>query len=500
MKKKKKLLIGSTALLAIVMIVIFMNAGKGKQVGYTYSEDNYEVETLSRRNLVNSISATGTFESNQKTSVSLDLANYKIKNVGVEVGDKVKAGDIICEFDSEDIEESLKQAKKDLETAKKQNTISEKTALRNVSDAKTNRTNQYDTATYNINNAKESWETAVKERDNLKKKYEDAKSKVEKCNNTLKSVNKKTNPQEYTAAQSSLTEAKANRDSLKTQYETAVTTAKSAKSTYEKTVKDRKATDETNASNVASMEASLENTQISNDSTIENLQSQINTYNKQLKKTIVKAESDGVITSLNVTEGQIYAGGDIVVIENPNNLIITAEIEEYEISNITEDMEVKVKTEATGDETLDGKVTYVASVASSNVGSMDSSSMTSSGSSNVTYEIKVTLNNDNERIRLGMSAKMSIVTDEVKNVFAVPYDAIQENESGDKVVYAISQNSDREETSRKEIKVEIGLESSYYIEITGSELEEGMSIYVPIDNSGNSATDEMMNTFERQGR
>lgn len=507
MKKKKKLLIGISVCAIIVCIIVLNNLGKNEEKVSTTSEDKYDVEILKKQTLVNSISSTGKFASNEKTTISSDLANSKIETVSVEVGDQVKKGDIICKFDPEDLNDSLEQAIKDLNRTKKQNEIARKTAERNVSSAKTNRTNQYDMATDSIGSAKDSWTTSTNERKSLNKQHNVAKKNVETYQNALKSINQLTHPKEYAAAQTALVEVKTTEATVKAQYKAAVTTEKTAKSTYEKLKKDRSISDTANANNIATLEDTLENTKLTSNSSIDTLQNQIDSYRKKLKKTIVKATSDGIITSLSVSDGQTYMGSDICVIESPTDLIITAEIEEYEISNILEDMKVKVKTDVTGDEVLDGTVIYVSPIASSatmasgaNSSALSgAASMAGTGSTNVTYKIKVRLNDTNEKIRLGMTAKMSIVADEVKNVFAVPYDAIQENKANEKVVYALIKGQKKEKDSKKEIKVKTGIESSYYVEIIGSDLKEGMSICVPT-NSSDASMDAMMDAMKNSNK
>ncbi len=82
---------------------------------------------------------------------------------------------------------------------------------------------------------------------------------------------------------------------------------------------------------------------------------------------------------------------------------------------------------------------------------------------------------------MGMTARCSIILEEAKDVFAVPYDAIHENQDGTNVIYVeempdqdvqereITEESGNTQDSNgyKEIEVTKGMESDYYVEISG---------------------------------
>lgn len=470
---KKKVLIGVVVVLLVIAgYFVFFRGGSGT----LQAESTYDIEKLEKKNLVDSISSTGTFESTQAVSVSSVLSGCKIKEINIEAGDEVKKGEIICTFDPEDIKKSLAQAKQSLENTKKQNNISRRSAERKLSDAKISKRDQYDYATKNIKNAKANWEDAIKERDNLKNQYQKAVK---------------------------LGDA-ASKATLENQYEAAKSNVKSLKKIYDSAVQERKSADKSNASTVKAMQDSLESTKVSGQSNLDSVKNQVDTYTERLQNTVVKAEKSGVVTSINLKAGQTYSGGDICVIENPDDFIITSYIEEYNISDISRGMKVKVKTEATGNEVLDATVDYVSkiSAASSNTSSSSlgnlssSSSSTSLGSSNVTYEIKVRLDKPNNRIRIGMTAKMSIVIEEVKDVYAVPYDAVQEKDSGKKVIYCETTEADGSK-GKEEIEVTTGLETDYYVEVSGAGLKDGLSVMIISEDSGAASFQDMMQGMRR---
>ena len=87
-----------------------------------------------------------------------------------------------------------------------------------------------------------------------------------------------------------------------------------------------------------------------------------------------------------------------------------------------------------------------------------------------------------DRLRLGMTAKMNIVLNEVEHVLTVPYDAVQTDENGDTVVYVLEQTTDAEGKTTQEqrpVAVTVGTEGDYYVEVSGDGLEEGMKVAIP---------------------
>ena len=79
-----------------------------------------------------------------------------------------------------------------------------------------------------------------------------------------------------------------------------------------------------------------------------------------------------------------------------------------------------------------------------------------------------------------MTAKCSIILKEAKDVYAVPYDAIHTNNSGDSVIYV------QDGTSKKEVTVTKGMESDYYVAVSGDGLSEGLKVIIPSDSTSSS--------------
>lgn len=552
-----------------------------------------EKETIEKRSLATSISATGKIVANDKKTITTTLTGSKIKTVNVKEGDKVAVGDVICTFDTADIADSLKKAQTSLNVSKQQNDLSIQGAQRSLNDAIANRDSQissssndlqsaekaYKDVESELNNAKANLEKLKSQRDSLTEGYNKAKTEITNAEtvssnltaeynklkadydakktavDTAKSANDasqnavNTAKQTYDTAVANSTgtdEEKQNINKLKLDLETAqanlsktakeleqaqnlmkqaetvlTNASKSASSnntdaqnaviknyedlltqiaTLEETVKSLQnnldslystydkakiaynSTVESSNSTVASMQDSLRNSELAASVSTQAQETQIRTYKEQLADGVLTATVNGVVTSIGVKPGDIYTGSAIAVIDGADELIVESEIDEYDIADIEVGMKVLIKTDATRDEELEGTVIYTAPSATESVSGINGAV---ASNNYATYTVKISLDTPNDRLRLGMNAKLSIITEKKDDIWTVPYSAIRERENGDK--YIIINRKDSEED--EELDITIGLEGLYYIEVISDKLEEGMKVVLPPVETENSIED-----------
>ena len=129
--------------------------------------------------------------------------------------------------------------------------------------------------------------------------------------------------------------------------------------------------------------------------------------------------------------GDTYKGEEIAIIQDSKNFVVDATVDEYDISDIAQGMKAVIKTDATDDEELEGEVTFVAPTPNSTQGNAGNASNTSN------YSIQITLKDKNDRLRVGMTAKTSIVLDSVTDVYAVAYDCIETDEAGNSYITVV---------------------------------------------------------------
>ncbi|MCH5349309.1 MAG: efflux RND transporter periplasmic adaptor subunit [Oscillospiraceae bacterium] len=281
------------------------------------------------------------------------------------------------------------------------------------------------------------------------------------------------------------------RDSAKTALDSAQIALDSAQLTYDQAVTDydntSKQNDNTVESNsivVKNAETALENAKRDYDLTVQQVESQLaslkkaaeqqrtvsglndpqviilENYKNRMEYAVITAPCDGIITAVNAEEGAA-AAGVLFIIEDLENLKITASVGEYDIPYISEGMEAVIRCDALDREEFGGKVTDVAPTAS----------MSSSGAAS--YKVEASIDNGSDKLLSGMSAKLNIISERKSGALTVTYDALAVDENGNDIVYVAEKGEDGTYRA-KVISVTIGLETDYEIEIISGELKEGM--------------------------
>lgn len=512
-----------TVLLVLILMAAIVTGviWQGKSKKAAVQAPTIQTATIEKKDLTNSVSVTGTLATANGKTGSTTLKDIKVTKVYVEVGDEVQEGDIICTFDSSDIESSLADAKNNYSVNQQldaldnyettyQDTISDaEDSLQDARDTRdaykkayNNAQDAEQTALDNLNNVKAQYDT-----ESLKKAYEDAsealktaiennstneassqKTVITDLESYLNSVNGElTLPdnsvyENYKNAKSAYESAEKAISDAENAYEQAKNATSQAYSTYEQAQSEKEKVQDQYDSTVKEAtktyeKAKLQDQLVSDD----DAKSKIEDYEEQLSDCTVYASMSGTITTLNVEEDNVFSGGTIYEIQDVHNFIVDATVDEYDVVNLEVGQTAYVKTDSLGDEELEGEVTYVAPTGTSGQ-TMGSSSGTAS------YEIQITLKEAQDKLKAGMTASVSIALEESKDTLAVPYDCVQTNANGDSVIY-VDDNGEK-----KEVKVETGIETDYYTEVKSDEISEGMTVYLstPLQQStGDSGTESV---------
>lgn len=289
--------------------------------------------------------------------------------------------------------------------------------------------------------------------------------KIAALNTQIAELNAKITAQTGTVstAQTNYENALKTQAERKTEYEKQKATTEQLLNTYTSMVQTKEDTDRSTESSINTAKDSLTSSKLSSQTADSSYKQQIRNYEKQIDACTVTAPISGVVTAVSAEKGSTYAGTAIVTIEDTSSYEITAQIPEYDIGNIEVGQKVEITTNGTGDTKFTGTVKSIAPRATT-------------GSSSVTYKVVITLDSMDDRLKLDMTAKLSIILDSKEDVFAVPYDCVQVDDQGNDYIELYSE--DAEENER--IYVTMGLESDYYVEISGDGLTEGMTVIVPL--------------------
>lgn len=620
-KKHKKAVI-IIAIVAVVAVLAIKIAKTVKDAANLMAgmQSSASTEKIEERDIVNSVSATGTIVAVENRTYSTSVTGVKVKEVNVKVGDTVNPGDILCVLDEEDFEKQLADAKTMYNADSGRAGIDVQASNRGLNEAVTTRDIAAQRAEEDKNNAYQDFSSAADECQEAEDVYNDASKAASSAKDRMKEAEdnlnkaknagvkgitqadldviaaKKTayeneltsftayydalsisNPTEYAKFQAdwstnfeikadgncdvqtttlamvyngddsdimnkvdiSLNDLKAKwsdyqstsasiysagqnaKDAdvaakeaayqqAKAEYEAAKATEESKKSIYDSKVKNveslydafnqtvRSAEDSkrNNDSAVASRVDSVKNSKLSASTATLSDSRNIESLEEKIEGCVVSSTIGGIVTKVDVTAGDLYAGGAMVTVENTSAYEVSAQIDEYDISKIKEGQEVVIKTNGTGTLELKGTVKSIAphATASTNL---------QGNSSGVKYDVRVNVLTPCEDLKLDMTAKIEIICEKSEGVLAVPTEAIQEDEDGNFFVEILDKGepidtskmlTDPESISKEDteklqsgeknyeshnVYITKGLEGDYYTEISGEGLEAGMRIVVP---------------------
>ena len=427
---KKVILLGIIFVLVVAVIIGKIIMPKpGPDVKYT---------VLSKGKIINSINVLGEVKSTDSTNVYSTL-NNPVKEVKVHVGDKVKAGDILALLDAGSLEKDIEQASATTVAAES----NAKTELNSKKKAYDNSLYLYNNnLNMEIKNANETLNIAKINFEDKKKTYENNKTLFEAEAITKNEFNKI--EIDYYSAKSDYDKAVVGLENAKIK---ASQELDSAKDSYE--------TAQTNYNN-NSQRIALEKQQ------------------SDLEKCQIKAPIDGTVTAINAVVGNSGAG-TLFQIENLDNLEVSTSIKEVDIANVKMGQRAEIKTDATGDSIIEGEIVSVSP--SAKKGEMSQAkTQTQSASTDAGFETKVKINNMNENMKSGMSARVNIILSEKSDIYTVSSESIVQN--GDsKSIYVAEKSGEKEnQYIIKELPINTGLESDFNVEISGEGISDGIII------------------------
>lgn len=264
-------------------------------------------------------------------------------------------------------------------------------------------------------------------------------------------------------------------DSAEVQEDVAKAQLDAAKQSAESAKQQQEATKNAIEQQIDSLQDSLVGSQLAAES---NRAQEIAIQKMQntLEDASITAPVSGVVTAVYAKVGE-PGNGLLFVVEDTESLKITTRIKEYDIANVQVGMPVTIKSDATGDKEISGTITYIAPAA---VKSDTGSTQTSSNNSNVEFEAEVQVNDKDSGLRIGMNTRLTVLLEEKQDVFGVAYDSVVKKQDGTDVLYAVEPKSTEGKDASTyivtEVPVTTGLETDFYIEVSGSNIQNGMSI------------------------
>ncbi len=392
--------------------------------------------------LKNIVSSSGIVEGTNTVSITSDL-NAKITKLNVEPGSVVRKGDILCEFDKTEFQKQLNILEQKIENNSKKHEIEHNTNLRNLEYAKSQKEISLKIAQRNIDECVNKKNAASLNHDKLTAILDDLSSRISE-------LDKQISESEETAELVSL------REYLNTEY-------KSVTGELEKI-------DSTDYDNeIAKAQDSYDKIVIECDHAIKAAEDIINTdslltdnetilekelLQDKIDSCTVYASGDGVVTSLSVKEGSIPKSESLMIIADNSDMVISAVVYESDILKINEGQKCEISFVANSEKKYSGKIISVAKICN------DDSAEAAA------YSVRISLDNADENVIIGMNVQIDIITEMRQNTIAVPYEAICTDENGNEYVYVGIKNSNKSFTIEKR-SITKGIDTSYLCEISG---------------------------------
>jgi RND family efflux transporter MFP subunit len=213
--------------------------------------------------------------------------------------------------------------------------------------------------------------------------------------------------------------------------------------------------------------------------------------NRQLAEGEIIAEASGVITAISAKVGATPQGV-LFVIDNKDELYVSARVKEYNLNSLAIGQEILITTDATGSQKISATLSYVSPKA-----------VSEAGSTSVEFEVRATLTDPDEAIKIGMNAFMNIIVETKENVYAVPVSTIVTNEKGSFIYAAPEEPSNGGGRGKKpkeapepiEIPVTLGLKTSTSVEISGAGLKDGLQILTDPEGKLSDGSEISANPF-----
>lgn len=514
MKKGTKIFL----ILAVVIVVIaaaligLVRAGQSALEAMTTGAASYTA--LERMDLTNTLSVSGNIQSADVKKVYQEANGAgKALQVNVEVGDTVAEGDVLCVFDSTDLEKDYEKSRLQAEQSEKSAQISLDSAQNSYNTGVIAQEQAVRAAKQNLETMQDALTTAEEEYNDALEDYNSGKleltlqvdaeytqaqyayTSAKKVSNDLylamrekehAAENEPDNAEaqqeyaaaraEYEAAQVQTDNAKAAFDAAREVYENKDTQVESLLDDYRDAVTD--AQENVSDAEVALQEAeeqrelalhgysnSVSSAQIAADQTVTEMN--LADAQENIDKCTVTAPAAGTVTAVYVNEGESNASGSLLfVIENLDELEIVTSVREYDIASLAVGMPAEIKTDATGDTVYSGQVKDIAITAQK-----DAYGNTVS-SSNAEFDVTLSVDPGEGGLLVGMNGRATITTDSTEGVLAVLYSSLGYDEDGDPYVMAARPQDDGTLVVEK-VPVETGVETDFEVEVISDALAEG---------------------------
>lgn len=462
MKKKYTVIISVIVIIVLIgSIYYFRKNSKAQDIAYPNA-------VVTRGDISMKIDGTGNLDSN-KSVITLKGSGV-VKQITHNVGDTVKAGELLYVIQDDDLQNQLQNASLNLELAKEQ--LQNDTNSYNDALSKQNIVSNYSGKVTNINvkvGQQITPGTPIATISNPNGLATNPNAVMAQTQGTIKSINVSTgqnvsNGTVIATLSSNISDIQIKSDNIKVQQ---------AQTSYNQVL------DQINALKIYSPINGVLYSQ--NIKTGDDLSGQVNT-GKSISSSANQNLNAGSGSSLagqpsstqaNTDIGQLASLADqsetAIIVDN-SQYSVDVPVDEVDINKIKIGQKVTLTTDDVPGKTFTGTVSSISSIPTiqNNVSS---------------YNVTISINNDGS-LKLGMTMNASILVDEKKDTLLLPIEAVQTNGNEKYVILDNGTNKGKNKRQRRNdiVKVQTGIYNEKYIEIL-SGLKEGDKVSIPAQNA-----------------
>ena len=441
------------------------------------------------------ISTNGPVVSKNIDVVTTNLP-YPVKSINVELGDKIKKGDVICEIDTTEIDKTISKLEEQATDTDRLQAKQIEASNHSIQSAANSKNSAVASAAKAVENTKRAYESALSGREALetllalaKEEYDAAEEAYNAAVEAAEEGGSETpepivtpdpaltgtptDPavQPAEPAQPDSTQLDVNVIKAKERLEEAGKTVSTysaqlaeideLKTTYDKAIDayNELITSGNDSLQSAQDQADLQQIQATSYSETATM---LASAHEEKGKTIIIAEQGGIVTSIKAVEGIPAQQGNLMQVEDDENLRIEVLVKEKDILTVDEGQEVIISSENIDSIHATGVVSKVYRFNANKEAMGDTTPLTATDST--TYKVIVDVT-ENDGLMLGMNAKVEIVVDKKGEKMCVAYTAIM-NDNGKDYVYVAKPSAEKPGCYIAEkTPVPVGETSGYYTEI-----------------------------------
>ncbi|MCI1959054.1 MAG: efflux RND transporter periplasmic adaptor subunit [Clostridia bacterium] len=394
---------------------------KGQMPGAKQQSSATAVETCNaeKKLIQDTATFTGTINPYDTVNVISTQTSEKVTSVNFDVGDKVKAGDVLFTLDTTDIQNNIDVLKANIASADA-NIKSAQTSLEQVKGSSSK--SQIETYKNSISTAKRNLESAKSDLETSKSDYDSAQSLFKLGGVSQYDLNN--DKIKYENAQRSVDAAQQTLDDANYQYNLYV--------------------NETLKENTEKAQDSLNSAVASKNSTA----AQMKSYEKQLSDCTVTSPISGTVLERNATVGSVLGSSTPFVIVNLDTVKVKVNVAEDMINKIKVGDTVKIKVASYSDKEFEGHISTIAP-----------------GADDGTYPVEIDIPNSDGLLKSGMFAQVTFAKESGGSNIVIDRDALLTTTDGNYVFIV-------EDGKAKKVDVTTGIDNGDEIQIL-SGLNEG---------------------------